>query len=191
MVTIRYNWHQYSERQTIYNIYIINSSNEIMSLLEFRLFSLWGYGTYTPLPLLFSSFFFFPLGCLILVLGTIAGEASKNSIRVAGIWRKSLFHRQHRHKNSYLQSMRKSHNVLYHRIRAMIAILLNKPLSGNRQGVQQQFLQSIKWKQVVVGSNSPLYETRLQQRNSNPYSPLDGSRLQQMAAIYYMNPGCS
>ena len=41
MVTIRYNWHQYSERQTIYNIYIINSSNEIMSLLEYQLFSLW------------------------------------------------------------------------------------------------------------------------------------------------------
>ena len=96
MVTIRYNWHWYTERQTIYNIYIINSSNGIMSLLEYLLFSLWD--IYPPPHFVF---FFFLLSFRLFdtcFLGAIAGEASKNSIRVADIWRKSLFLRQHRHK---------------------------------------------------------------------------------------------
>ena len=56
------NWQSCTERQTIYKLHTIDSSNEIMYLLEF---SLWGYRTYTPLPL----FVFFFLGCSILVIG--------------------------------------------------------------------------------------------------------------------------
>ena len=50
------NWQSCTERQTIYKLHTIDSSNEIMYLLEYLLFSLWGYGTYTPLPLSSSSF---------------------------------------------------------------------------------------------------------------------------------------
>ena len=112
MVTIRYNWHQYTERQTIYNIYIINSSNEIMSLLEYQLFSLWD--IYPPPSFVFFFFLFsFRLSDTSL-LGAIAGEASKNSIKFAGIWRKSLFlililgQIYSGIKNSCLLTMRKS-----------------------------------------------------------------------------------
>ena len=40
------NWHSCTERQTIYKLHTIDSSNEIMYLLEYLLFSLWGYGTH-------------------------------------------------------------------------------------------------------------------------------------------------
>ena len=41
MVTIEENWHWYTEHQVIYNIHTINSSYEIMSVLEYQVFSLW------------------------------------------------------------------------------------------------------------------------------------------------------
>ena len=72
MVTIEENWHWYTEHQAIYNIHTINSSNEIMYLLEYLLLSL-GL-TYTPLSLLFSSF----VCCLWLIWGC-CGEALKKS----------------------------------------------------------------------------------------------------------------
>ena len=86
MVTIEENWHWYTEHQAIYNIHTINSSYEIMSVLEYQVFSLWD--IYPPPD--FSSFFLFPLGCLILFLGVIAGEASKNSIRCRYMEKKPL-----------------------------------------------------------------------------------------------------
>ena len=45
-----------------------------------------------------------------------------------------------RHKKLMFAYHEKKPNVLYHRIWAVIAFLLNNPLSGNRLGVQQQFL---------------------------------------------------
>ena len=105
IVTIEQNWHLCTERQTIYNIYIINSSNGIMSLLEYLLFLLWD--IYPPPRFVF---FFFLISFKLFdtcFLGAIAGEASKNSIRVAGIWRKSLFLMYQRHKKLMFASHEK------------------------------------------------------------------------------------
>ena len=89
MVTIEENWHWYTEHQVIYNIHTINSSYEIMSVLEYQVFSLWD--IYPP-PSFVLFFFLFSFRLFdTSLLGVIVGEASKNSIRLAGIWRKSLF----------------------------------------------------------------------------------------------------
>ena len=65
----------------------------------------------------------------------MVGEASKNSIKLAGIWRKSLFlvnseADQQWHKKLMFAYHEKKPNVLYHRIWAIIAFLLNNPLFG-------------------------------------------------------------
>ena len=64
-----------------------------------------------------------------------------------------------RHKKLMFAYHEKKPNVLYHRIWAIIAFLLNNPLSGNRLGGQQQ---SFKRKQVVVSNScSVLFGNRL------------------------------
>merc|ERR1712240_253385 len=121
--------------------------------------------TYPPPTFVFFFFLFsFRLSDTSL-LGAIAREASKNSIKFAGIWRKSLFliliigQIYSGIKKLMFAYHEKKPNVLYHRIWAVIAFLLNNPLTGcSRQ--QQSFI----WKQVVVDS-------------SNPFSPLYGNRL--------------
>ena len=67
------NWPLCTERQAIYNIHSIDSSNEIIQLLEYLRLSL-GL-TYTPL------FFFVFFFCMLFMdyLGKMNGEALKNS----------------------------------------------------------------------------------------------------------------
>ena len=145
----------------------------IISLLEVQVSRFLHGVRHTPLSLL-KACFQLPDTSLYSSIGI------KNSIRP--VWRKSLYPSMSIDiltvnrgiKNSCILSRRKSLMACIIEFWAIIAFLLNNPFYGNRLqqtaailymetgcSRQQQSLQSIIWRQVVVDSSNPLYENRL------------------------------
>merc|ERR1712240_81255 len=111
--------------------------------------------TYPPPSFVFFFFLFsFRLSDTSL-LGAIAGEASKNSIKFASIWRKSLFlmlilgQIYSGIKKLMFAYYEKKPNVLYHGIWAVIASLLNNPLTG----CQNQVIRSSFFSSMAINAN--------------------------------------
>ena len=101
------NWHLCTERQTIYKLHTIDSSNEIMYLLEYLLFSLWVW--HIPLS----------LSCFLLLFSSF--EAIWHLSGDDGWWGvKKLMMAVHEKKPLRLVAY-----VLNHRILAVVAALLN------------------------------------------------------------------